>query len=189
MSAPDVGEELHARIERLTAERDAVAAETQELRAKLELARADRDERREARSRGIQRRRVWIGSAMSSIVGLSIAAYLFHRQVDSETLRGEVTAATDGAPARVGDACELRFEGRLVPRNAWMQVDCGRRRLYGHEGFGYLPCDLAGGRAGRCEDWGPIDRDADPHVVFDRSARRLVLDDGERWRIEVALSR
>jgi hypothetical protein len=111
------------------------------------------------------------------------------RLVVAERLEGRVVARTGPAPAQVGDGCVLAARPAYLPYNAWIQLDCGGRRLYGYEKYGYVDCETADRRVMRCEDSGPIEADGDPHLVIDRAAGRVRVDDADRWSLELEVPR
>ena len=185
----DEATDLAERVEALRAERDRLVAEVERARLAVEDKRAQRDASTKARVAAVRRRQALIGSGIGTAVLAGLVVYIQRDSVDRETLRGQVASIAGPAPVAEGDACTVRVEPAYFPFNAWMQVDCGGRRLYGYESYGHIDCDSADGRAQRCEDGGAIVHDGDPHLALDRPAGRLVVDDGERWRIEVALAR
>lgn len=190
MSEPDGrggGEDLADRVEAATAELARLTEEVAASRAALDELRLERDGRRKAQLVRITKRRTLLAAALMGVATLGFVGYLWVDRVGQETLRGQVVAIAGPAPVVQGDECRLQFEPAWFPFNAWLQVDCGRRRLYGYESYGHLHCEAADARVKRCEDGGPIAYDGDPHLLFDRPAGRVVIDDAERWRIEIAL--
>lgn len=179
--------ELVRRVAALTAERDRLAAEVEQTRAACAERQRVRDASVKARVRLLRRRRALTACALYFPVLLGVGAYFLLQRTEHETLRGHVAEIVGPAPVLPTEQCSLRIEPSTFPFNAWMQLDCGTRRLYGYESYGQIDCDTQDGRAARCEDGGPIVYDGDPHLVLDRPAGRLVVDDGDRWRIVIAL--
>jgi len=184
---PGDGGDLADRVEAAATELARLTEEVTASRAALEELRLERDGRRKAQVVRIAKRRTLIAAALTGVAALGFVGYLWVDRVGQETLRGQVVAIAGPAPAVQGDECRLRVEPAWFPFNAWLQVDCGQRRLYGYESYGHVHCEAVDARVKRCEDGGPIARDGDPHLVLDRPAGRLVIDDAERWRIEIAL--
>ena len=187
MSEREDAGSLAARVAALSSERARLLGEVEAARRELADWQASRDERRKAR---VAARRRGPMLAIFVLVGLGvavIAGLVVLRLVEAETLYGHVTARIGEAPALADDRCVLRVEPAYLPYNGWIQLDCGRRRLYGYDSYGHLQCETRDGRASRCEDSGPIEVDGDPHLVVDRAAGRVQVDDGDRWRLEIAL--
>ena len=180
-------EALRQRIEQLTADRNERIVERDEAAARAEDLRKQHGVRVKAESLRLRKRRVFIAAGISLVVLLGFGIYVFSTRVTEETLTGHVVATTGTAPAVEGEACRVSVEAAYFPFNTWLQVDCGTQRLYGHGSYGHVQCDTEEGAVTRCEDSGPIGHDGDPHIVLDRPAGRVVLDDGSRWRIEIAV--
>lgn len=181
-------EDLSAQIEARSAERERLDAEIAAARQALEERKTQREASTREHLQRMRRRRILTACVGANVILVALVAWWLTRaSVTRETLRGEVSAVTGPAPSRVGERCTLQIVPQTIPSNAWLQIDCGRRRLFGYDSSGYATCEELQGRAVRCSDHGPVRQDGDPHVVLDRPAGTLVVDDGERWKIEIRL--
>lgn len=182
-------ERLGMQVEALRTERDAAREAVEVARRTLEETRTEVDARTKLRiAERSQRQRLVAIVAMVSIVGTALGAFVALTYVSDETLHGEISEVSGAPPASVGEACVARVGPGYFPRNGVLQIDCATLRLYGSESSGALSCETEGHRAVRCADEGGIDDDGDPRVILDRAARRLTVDDGSSWRIEITLS-
>jgi len=163
-----------------------------ELRCELEDGRAalaqasDVEEAAVARAKRENARRTTraLFGALTLGLGLVVASVAL-RWVPNETLAAHVEASERG-PAEVGEECEVRISPALGISNATLEVDCSGQRLFGYGRFGKVTCET-GGAARVCRDEDTILGDGDPRALLDRDRGALVLDDGDRWRLELAL--
>jgi hypothetical protein len=181
---------LQDQVDLLIRERDAFRAENTAARAGLDAARHEVIEQ----ARRSSRRRTWRGGclipiALGSLVAAVLAAWVHFDLVQEESWAAQVAEVRGAPPSEVGDRCEIRISPRVLFANAWFVVECEGQRIYGSDRFGYehVQCRTAEGRAIECTDDLDSDSDGSPSLSLVRSAGQLILGDGERWSMTLAL--
>lgn len=183
-------------VERLRERAEALEADLREANVELESARqahAEAQQQLDSRAHQLVARRKLLrnGVLAAIFVGLPVAAavlYTVVRYVEPERLSLTVGSVEGPAPALVGEACELQLQPAYFPYNTQLELTCGGQRVYGFESFGQLTCDVSDHRVRACLDDGDIAHGGDPRVRLDRGAGSMTVDDGDRWRIELAFT-
>lgn len=190
----DVDAEQDREVLRAEAERREVQSRAfdDELRArKTELAASQQNhaERVRTEARRLRRRRLFWVLGTISAVGVVVAglfAFGVFEPVEAGTLTGEVRAVEGPAPTLAGDRCRIVVEPVQLAFDAQLFIDCGGRRIYGFEDFGYVDCTSEKGEPLKCYDRNTIARDGDPELALDEATGELLVQD-DGWSFEVEL--